>query len=130
MSEIEQGATVVQGLGDGVTAIGYVTLQPEIVVAGEAIGAIGSGIEMINNLIMNRFSIESIVNNSVKFGIQQVFGILGKKGVEATRTVAGEKAVDAGANAISEAIIGATTNGTGKDFEKAVENKIKEENGF
>lgn len=106
------------------------TLQPEIVVSGEAIGAIGSGIEIINNLIMNRFSIESIVNNSVKFGIQHVFGILWKKGVEATRTVAGEKAVDAGANAISEAIIGATINGTGIVFEKAVENKIKEENGF
>jgi hypothetical protein len=122
LTGVEQLATALQAGGDGITAIGIVTAQPEIIAAGEIISNVGLGIELTNDFATKGFNAETLTNAGVKVGVNVGFGQLNKAGINATRTVAGEKFVNSGANKVSESIIqGATMTGA-----KATEKIIKD----
>jgi RHS repeat-associated protein len=124
-SGVEQISAVGQGIGDGITAIGLATLNPAIAGAGEAISNTFLGVEVIDNLMTEGISKETVIDNGVKVGLSVGFGELGKAGVKGTQTVAGEVAVKAGENMVSESIIKATTTAGQKAAEKIIEDKRK-----
>jgi len=125
LSGVEQVATGLQLGGDAITAIGLITLQPEIVAVGETLSKIGRGVEVINNFATEGVNKETMINSTVKVGLSVGFGELGKAGIKATRGVAGEVAVKAGANIVSESIIQGTTTLGNKVADKMAQEMIK-----
>lgn len=120
-SGVEQITAIGQGVGDGITAIGLATAQPELVGAGEIISNVFLGVEIIDNFITHGVNQETVTDTAVKVGLNVAFGELGKAGVKGTQTVAGEQAVKAGENIVSESIIQGTAMGGNKAAEKIVE---------
>jgi len=120
LTGVEQVATALQAGGDGITAIGIVTAQPEIIAAGEIISNVGLGVELANDFANKGVNAETLTNTAVKVGINVGFGQLNKAGINATRTVAGEQYVKSGANNVSEAIIQGTTTTGAKATEKII----------
>lgn len=112
-----------QSVGDGVTAIGIVTGQPEIVAAGGIIGKVGLGVGIVDNFANNGFNKETVTDALVKVSINVALDKLGDVGVSATRRVAGEEAVKIGGNKVSESIIQANTMAAEKIVDKIVEDK-------
>jgi len=124
ITSFQQGTAIVQGIGDGITALGTVTAQPEIVAVGETISKVGLIAEVAYDFANNGINNETVKNAGIKVGLYMAFSALGDAGVNATRTVAGKKAVEAGENVVSESIIqGATMVG-----EKATNEIINKRN--
>jgi RHS repeat-associated protein len=115
---VRDGADVLEKTGDGITAVGIVTAQPEIVAIGETVSTTGSIINAGLDLSEGK-SVESVATD---FAISEVFGQLSKSGVKASRTVAGEEYVKQGKNKVTEAII----EGNVKVGEKIVDEIRKE----
>lgn len=125
LSGVEQVATGMQAVGDGITAVGIVTAQPEIIAAGELISNVGLGIELTNDFATKGLNTETFTNAGVKVGVNVGFGVLGDVGKNATRTVAGEKFVQSGANKVSESIIQGTTMTGSKVTEQIIKDNNK-----
>jgi RHS repeat-associated protein len=108
-STAEQSATALQAGGDGITAIGIVTAQPEIAALGGLVSKAGLGLELYNNFELNGVNQNTLGTAGIKVGLTVGFDKLSDVGVAATRAVAGNAAVKAGENAVSEAIIQGTS---------------------
>lgn len=119
----EQFASALQAGGDGITAIGIATAQPELIAAGEAIGKIGLGIEIGSNFATNGFNVDTVKDAAIKVGINFAFGKVGDAGVSATRSVAGNEFVKSGANKVSESIIQGTTMAAEKTASKIIDER-------
>lgn len=91
--------------GDVITVGGIVTVQPEVVAAGEVVSGIGITINAVVDLIDGK----SLLPTVAIVGVGMIFGSLSNKGIEATQKVAGKEYVESGANKVSEAIIEGTT---------------------
>jgi uncharacterized protein RhaS with RHS repeats len=117
----EQLASALQASGDGITAIGIATAQPEIIAAGELISKVGLGVEIGSNFATNGFNVDTVQDAAVKVGINYAFGKVGDAGVSATRNVAGDKFVKSGANKVSESIVQGTTMAAEKTASKIID---------
>jgi len=124
-STTEQSASGLQMAGDGITALGIATGQPEVVLLGEGVGGLGLLLEVGNDFATKGITSETTTNAAVKFGLSYGFGKLGDVGVSATRAVAGREAVAAGANKVSESIIQGTTMTGSKMTEYIIEENKK-----
>lgn len=124
----EQLGSGLQTAGDGVTAVGLITGQPEIAAVGSALSNIGLAIEVANSLATEGLNTSTFTKNGIKVGLNYGFGALGEAGVKATKTVAGTAAVSSGANIVSESIIQGTTVVGGKVAEKLSQDLMKKKN--
>ncbi|MGJ1444852.1 hypothetical protein ACR79S_19305 [Sphingobacterium spiritivorum] len=117
---MKQIAETLSGAGDGLSYGGMVTFQPELIKAGEALGAPGNILEKIDDILMDNGSSESLIRAGVSLGVQQLFKELGNLGVEGTRKVS-----EGVGNKISEFIIENMAGEVGKVYDKAIQEKIK-----
>lgn len=125
LTNIEQTAGALQMGGDGITAIGIMTGQPEIVGVGELVSNIGLGVEILNDFSTKGLNGGTAGSAALKVGLNVGFGKITDAGVTATRAVAGEAAVEAGKNVVSESIIQGTTMTAGKITETIIDESKK-----
>jgi len=124
-STMEQSASGLQMAGDGITVIGIATAQPEIVAAGEIVGNLGLGLELLGDVMTKGLTTETKTNIGVKVGLSVGFSQLSRWGVNATRAVAGGEAVKRGENIVSEYIIEGSTMTGSKMTEYIIEENKK-----
>lgn len=96
-------------VGDGITAVGIVTLQPEIVAVGETIRTAGTAINVGLDLAEAKSPIDIAIDKAPSI----IIGKLSKEATKATRTVNGGTK----GNEVTETIIKAHE----KVYEKVVD---------
>ena len=72
-SGLKQGAELLNGAGDGLSYGGMLTFQPELIKAGEKLGVAGTALEILDDVLMDDRSWQSLLNSAISFGMQVFF---------------------------------------------------------